>query len=429
MKLIENLDRDIYEEFVEHNIYKSHYLQSYSWGQFCKKDKNFIPHYVGLENEHGQLIAATLLLQKKLPFHYCYFYIPRGFVMDMTDSNLVKQFTVYLKQYAKKHKAIFIKLDSDIILKEENNNGENVKLPYDGYKILENLKKIGFHHLGFTQNFNLNQPRYTFRIDLTRPLDQIKNDFSKTTKQRIHKAEELEIEVKIGNEKDIPTFYELMRITEERKEFITHDIEYYKDLYHIWKKHNDCDIFFGIASLKKIIIKLEQKKESLKQELNPLLSLEHASKSQNNKKRELENQMKKLENDIDKYKKYKSEYGDRVTLSAHFIIVYGNKAWVLYAGNHNILSETYTNYKTYQTHIEYYHQKGIQIYDQFGTIGDLRKENPLYGLHEFKKKFGGDYIEFIGEFDLILNSIMYFLFQKLVPFYRNIKFRKTKKSL
>ena len=164
-------------------------------------------------------------------------------------------------------------------------------------------------------------------------------------------------------------------------------------------------------------------------ELEPFQTIENLSKSQNTKKKELERQLEKIKEDIHKYKTYQQQYGDEVTLSAHFIIAYGNKAWVLYAGNHNILSETYTNYKTYETHIEYYYHKGIEIYDQFGTIGDLRKENPLYGLHEFKKKFGGDYVEFIGEFDLVLNQMMYVIFQKFVPFYRKMKFRMSKKDL
>ncbi|NLN06648.1 MAG: peptidoglycan bridge formation glycyltransferase FemA/FemB family protein, partial [Firmicutes bacterium] len=71
-------------------------------------------------------------------------------------------------------------------------------------------------------------------------------------------------------------------------------------------------------------------------------------------------------------------------------------------------------------HIRYAHEHGIKHYDQFGTVGDLRKDNPLLGLHEFKKKFGGEYIEFIGEFTYVTNAPLYFVFTKLVPFYRRI---------
>ncbi len=111
------------------------------------------------------------------------------------------------------------------------------------------------------------------------------------------------------------------------------------------------------------------------------------------------------------------------------IIEYSDKAWVLYAGNHNILSETYVNYNTYYEHIKYCKEKGIKIYDQFGTIGDLSPNNPRLGLHEFKKKFGGDYVEFIGEWDYVTNKFMYFVFTKLVPLYRKIVRNKSKKVL
>ena len=63
------------------------------------------------------------------------------------------------------------------------------------------------------------------------------------------------------------------------------------------------------------------------------------------------------------------------------------------------------------------------------TQGDLSKDNTRLGLHEFKKKFGGDYIEFMGEFDYVLKPIYYFAFTKLVPLYRNYIKKRKKKEL
>ena len=64
MHFIENVNKDDFEEFVKNNPYKSHFMQSYYWGNVMK-EKNFIPHYVGLEDD-GKLVATALLLQKKL---------------------------------------------------------------------------------------------------------------------------------------------------------------------------------------------------------------------------------------------------------------------------------------------------------------------------------------------------------------------------
>ena len=416
MNFIENIEKERYEEFVKKHP-KSHFLQSYAWGEFAKEEKNLTPHYVGLENDKHQLVAATLLLEKHLPLGYSYLYAPRGYVINFKDYELLKTFTEEIKKYAKKKKAIFVKIDPDIIYHEENCNQEVIIEKDD--QAYQSLKKLGYRHLGFTKNFETMQPRYSFRIDFTKPWEEVEKNFSKTTKQRIKKAEDLLVDVKIGTDKDINTFYQLMILTETRKDFVTHNEKYYQSLYKIWNQDNECNLFLGSVDLDKIIKKQTELKQEVTEELTKF-NHENLSKSEKSKKNELEKRKDKLETDIQKYQQAQKEYGTNITLSAHFIIEYGDKAWVLYAGNHNILTDTYTNYKTYEQHIKYYYDKKIKTYDQFGTIGDLRKENPLLGLHEFKKKFGGNYVEFTGEFDLVLNKPMYFVFTKLVPLYRKL---------
>ena len=416
MNFIENIEKERYEEFVKKHP-KSHFLQSYAWGEFAKEEKNLTPHYVGLENDKHQLVAATLLLEKHLPLGYSYLYAPRGYVINFKDYELLKTLTEEIKKYAKKKKAIFVKIDPDIIYHEEDCNQEVIIEKDD--QAYQSLKKLGYRHLGFTKNFETMQPRYSFRIDLTKPWEEVEKNFSKTTKQRIKKAEDLLVDVKIGTDKDINTFYQLMILTETRKDFVTHNEKYYQSLYKIWNQDNECNLFLGSVDLDKIIKKQTELKQEITEELTKF-DHENLSKSEKSKKNELEKRKDKLETDIQKYQQAQKEYGTNITLSAHFIIEYGDKAWVLYAGNHNILTDTYTNYKTYEQHIKYYYDKKIKTYDQFGTIGDLRKENPLLGLHEFKKKFGGNYVEFTGEFDLVLNKPMYFVFTKLVPLYRKL---------
>lgn len=424
MKFIENIDKNLYESFVKNNK-KCHFLQSYAWGEFCREEKNLIPHYVGLIDDNNILFATALILEKKLPLNKCYFYIPRGFITNYEDINILKELTINIKNYAKKKNAIFFKIDPDIIYNEEDCLGN--KITEKDNHVINNLKKMGYKHLGFTKNFETMQPRYTFRINLDKTWEEIENNFSKTTKQRIKKAEELLVDVKIGDDNYIKDFYNLMIITENRKDFITHNEKYYQSLYEIWNKDNSCNLFLGSVNLDKIINKQINTVDQLNKELS-LLPTENLSKSQNTKKQELEKRIAKLNQDLERYNNIKNEYGDNIILSGHFIIEYGDKAWVLYAGNHNILTDTYTNYKTYQEHIKYYYDKGIKIYDQFGTIGDLRDNNPLIGLHEFKKKFGGNYVEFTGEYDYIINKPMYFVFTKLVPIYRNLIKKIAKKK-
>lgn len=69
MKLIENVTKEEYENFVK-NHKKSHFLQSYAWGEFAKKEKGLFPHYIGLKDDNDTLVAATLLLEKKITTRY-----------------------------------------------------------------------------------------------------------------------------------------------------------------------------------------------------------------------------------------------------------------------------------------------------------------------------------------------------------------------
>lgn len=421
MEFIDNIDVQEYEEFTE-NHSKSHFLQSSMWGEFSSLDKAFIPHYVGLK-ENGKLVCATLLLEKKLWLGYSYFYAPRGYIIDFNNYNLLSEFTINIKKYVKKHKGIFLKIDPDVIIRKHDNNDN---LIFEDLSVYDNLIKLNYKHLGFTNRFETSEPRFTFRIDFNKPFEEIEENFSKTTKQRIKKAEDLSVEVVTS--KNIDEFYNLMMITENRKDFVTHTKKYYQDIYDIFNKNGKCNIFLGSVDIDKILNKYNILVDEIDKEINSF-DINNLSKSMKTKLNELAKRKEKILNDIAKYKEAKDKYGNNIILSAHFIVEYGNKAWVLYAGNHDVLSFTYANYKTYLEHIKYYYNKGIKIYDQFGTVGELEDNDPLLGLHEFKKKFGGDYVEFIGEFDLITNKLMYLLFKKLIPLYRNHKFRKNAKKV
>ena len=429
MLKLKNIEKEQFDKFISEHKTKSHFLQSLSWGELCKVKKNLTPHYLGLVNEDNNIVAATLLLEKKLPLNLCYLYAPRGFVLDYKKKELVRIMTKKIVDFAKTKKAIIIKIDPDIIKTKFNYKNEEEKNP-DFDEIFNTLKEVGFKHQGFTKNFETMQPRYTFRINLEKNLDEIEEHFSKTTKQRIAKSLKLDTEVTIGNQNDIKEFYHLMTLTENRKDFISYNEDYYETLYEIFNGNDTtkATLFLGKIHLNKTIKALEKTLKTTNNQIS-ILPIDNLSKSAKAKLTELTKQKENLIKEIEKYKSYKKEYGQDLTLSAHMIIEYGDKAWVLYAGNHNILSETYVNYNTYFEHIKYCKNKGIKIYDQFGTIGDLSKNNPRLGLHEFKKKFGGDYVEFIGEWDYITNYPMYLIFTKLVPIYRNIIKNKSKKEL
>ena len=74
-------------------------------------------------------------------------------------------------------------------------------------------------------------------------------------------------------------------------------------------------------------------------------------------------------------------------------------------------------------------ESGLKKIDLFGTTGDPNGNyKNLVGIHNYKKNYGGKYVEFIGEFDYIYNNFMYKLlpivlkaYRKLLRFKRKIK--------
>jgi len=67
MTFVTDIKEKEYTNFVI-NHKKSHFLQSYEWGQLSKT-RGLEPFYVGLKKD-GKLVATALLLKKRLPLHY-----------------------------------------------------------------------------------------------------------------------------------------------------------------------------------------------------------------------------------------------------------------------------------------------------------------------------------------------------------------------
>ena len=110
MRFIKNLSEKEYQKFWEQSEY-NHFMQSYEWGKACEKNRGYIPCYVGLMTDNGQLVATALLLKKKTPLNMCYFYSPRGFTMDYQNKEIVTEFTKELRKYLKEENILLPQKD------------------------------------------------------------------------------------------------------------------------------------------------------------------------------------------------------------------------------------------------------------------------------------------------------------------------------
>lgn len=410
MEFIENIKLEEYEEFVSRHD-KAHFMQSCYWGEI-QKNKNFIPHYVGVKKD-SKLCAVALILEKKLFKNINYLYCPRGFIADYNDIELVTFFLNHIKKFTKSKKSIFFRMDPDLILNKLDEKAEVKEKENDIYSLLNVFKNNGFKHKGFNKNFENNQPRYTFRLDLDKDWESIYGEFHSTTRKILNKKNPFSLNIYKGSEDDLEDFYITMLETAKRENIIPSKIDYYKSFYTILNKENMSDIYVVKADINKLKQIYVDKIDTLKKEKEEIK--DKSSQKSVQKIETIEKQINKLNNEQKTLNEIKEK---EITLSSIITVKYNDMVWTVHGGNHTLLRELNANYLIYEKIIKDAYDEGYKKIDFFGTTGDPKEDNPVYGIYLFKKRLGGDYIEFIGEFDYVNNKVLYFLYTKVLPLVR-----------
>ena len=406
MRFLENVEKEEYQNFTV-NHKKSHFLQTYQWGCFCKKIKRQIPIYLGVVNDDDKLIATALILLKKTPFGFSYGYSPRGFILDYTDKELIRFFTESIKTYMKKNKIIYIKFDPDIPYHDIDEFANPVKDGNNNYDLYNYMLDLGYKHTGFYKLYEGNQPRYTFRIDLKKSWEEIESKMSKSFLKSVKRS--LVYDFEIDNEKNIDEFYRLVQFNSFKDNFDAHNLNYYKVFTEELEKENLVKFFNISIRPKNLIIKFTKEVDDLK------IALEK------NKKRaaDINNQINKLQKDISVLEKIN---GDKVVICSLICAYTKNRAWSMFIGSDDVANLTFAVARCYYEAIKDAYNNKYDFFDLFGTPGDPNtKYKNLAKLHDFKRKFGDKYIEFIGEFDLVNNNLLYKLLPIMLKVYRKLR--------
>ena len=417
---------------------KGHIFQTSYWAEL-KKDwkKKFI---AGYDNDNNMVFTATILLRKAPYINKYMGYIPRSFTCDYNNKKLLIEFTEYLREFAKKNNISFITIDPDIHLKE------NEEALSEGTEIKNFLKSLGYKNTD-SKNFEAIQPNFVFRLPL--PTEGNKMDikkavfkkFSSKTRYNIKVAEERGLSVEVYdketlNEDVLDRFHEIMVTTGKRDNFLVRHREYFKDMIDYLYPH--CRLYMVKYSYEndfnRLSEKLNKQEEAKTKAINKIeeLKVKLDAETDEDKKSRIEKKLndqdkrlKEAERQIEGFKKKISDIepfkGQEIYLSGSIYLYYGNKAWYLYGASENILRDTMPNFAMQWSMICDSIDLGCDVYDFRGVSGDLNPENPLYGLYKFKKGFNGNFVEFIGEFDIVVDNGIYTLYKKAFPQFKKIR--------
>ncbi len=425
MKLV-TLTKDEFKKFADKHPQIT-FHQTEEWANL-KKENGWDAYYVGLQEEK-KIIAGALLLAKTLPIiKKKMFYSPRGFLIDYKDKEVLKTFTEEIKQFVKKEKGIFIKIDPYVEYQERDNDGKIVEGGYENKEVVENLKNLGYKFFGFNTMQDTLQPRWMHVIEINgRNEEEVQKDMESKTRQILRKNEKSSIKTREITREEIPLFKSIMEHTGDRRDFIDRPLSYYEAMW---------DNLYPTGILKILVAEIDfnEYKENTKKELeeiesslkdriykhdNNLLKMNEKKYESSNKQDE--ESIERLKKQIDKIEEYKKEFGEKKTLGTILFLIYGNEVLSLFGGTDDNLMQFQSAYTVHYAGVKYAIEHGYKRYNFYGITGDFRTENPLYGLYLFKKSFGGHVVELVGEYDLIVSKFWYYAYKIAFKCYHTIK--------
>lgn len=414
-----------------YNHEQASFHQTIEWGKL-KEKYGWVMHLVGVK-KGKKVIAATLLLAKMTPIKKSMFYAPRGFLIDYNDKELLKFFTDELKKYGKANKAIFIKLDPYISYQERDLYGEIVENGKNNKQAFNNLIELGYQHLGFNLMQEELQPRWIFTTNTKdTTVEEVMKHMDPKTRQILRKNERNKIKVREIQIDELEKFKHIMEHTGERRGFIDRPLEYYQNMYKLFAKNNMLKVLIAELDTNELIDYYEKEINKLNEDIESRQKKYEEDPSKVNITK-FESKQKHAQEDIARYEKnkqhivnLKEENGDILTLGAILFFVHGNEVLSSVGGSYDKFMEFQSAYTLHFAGMKMAIENNYDRYNFYGITGIFDESNPLFGLYSFKRDFGGQVVELIGEFDLIVDPLACTLYKLSFRAYRLAKHLKSK---
>ncbi len=403
------LDEIRFDNFAINHPYYNFY-QSSNYGKFMTKH-GYNSYYLGLADDIGEIKAATLMIVKNEKSSKRKMgYAPRGFLIDWNNDDLVKEFTEKLKEFLANRNFTYLKVDPLITLKEHNINGEVKQNTIDNTSFVNKLQSLGYIHMGYNNGMEALKPRWNAIMKLNNNITLLYNSISKEARSKITEASKMGNRVYKGGLNDISLLYNLINKS-------TPPLEYYLDYYQFFSQNNGFEVYFTklepvsyVNSSKNLYEKEEQRNNELNMQIQDF----------NNPNKEFViNEKLKSDELLSKYKKNMLEasslfqkYPSGLVISSVAVIKYGKKITFLASGVNENFKNIYPEYLLKWQLASEFARNGYDIVDLGSLTGDFNNNSYLSTLN---KELSNSIVEYVGEFDLVINKKSYYTGSKLNP--------------
>lgn len=303
-------------------------------------------------------VAAALLLQRKMLFGVNVMYAPKGpLLRDWGNAALRARVMQDLEKIARRAKAIFIKIDPDVVVGRGVPGQEGSEEDSLGTGIRAEWQTIGWR-------FSPDQIQYrnTVLVDLTAPEDDILGRMKSKTRYNIRLASRQGVTVRVGDQEDLDMLYEMYAETSLRGGFTIRGEDYYRA---VWERFAPSGAETGPGP--------DPVAEPLVAEVG----------------------------------------GEAV--SGAVIFRFGKRAWYLHGMSSASQREKMPAHLIQWEAMRRAKEACCAVYDMWGAPDVFEEKDPMWGVYRFKRGFGGQVSRTIGAWDLPLRPGLYRLYTVILP--------------
>ena len=276
--------------------------------------------------------------------------------------------------------------------------------------LFRSLQKNGYNHSGFNNFFENEKPRWNAILKLTASNENLYKNLSKQTRNKINKAIRCGIEIHKGTEKDIDILYEFIKRKHHRS------LNYYRNILKEFK--DEATIYLAKINTKEYV---EKSKDAYEKELeiNELYNEELQENSRRgkditaiiNKKMESDKRLAIYQSNLVQATNYFGKYPDGLTVGGLLAIQYQNSMNLIIEGFNQKYRRFNPNYLLKWEFIKKLNLEEYQYFNLNGIVGEFKEKNKYSGLNEMKLGYNASAVEYIGEFELVINKVIYNIYQ------------------
>ena len=356
---------------------------------------------------NGELVAAGKLNYTTNRWGYKVCECAKGPLLDYTDADLVRDVVVLLKERATERKAAELRISPNLPYIARDADGAEHPEVADNRPLVAELAGLGFEHQGSAMNFvNVN---WMFIKKLTGIADseELIMGTSYRTRKAIRKAEKNGVFLEQATLETLDEFYGALSTAGEEKGFVYRERGYYEQLLRTTSAE------FTKLMMAKIDIPAYRKSitERLEAESSSAAELRREVEETGSKKKA--NRLKVVQDLVDSYERSLKDierFPDSVgvaTVAAIHFVCFGEEVVCVIGGTKQ--DYIYFNGATslYWGMMLHALDKGYSRYNFYGTFGIQGQDEEGHGGYEFKKGFGGDVVQLLGDFVMPVRPVAF----------------------